>query len=150
MNVPPVLINLVDVFIVLRKWKEGSNVIRTVSEVVETAGMEHQMVLLSTIWSREPREPSLHRLVEICPSSAFRDKLALESGCTAAQIMEETSRRVEIMRRMQASQRFPTIEEVTRFCQLYSDQPEEAMRQLGMDPAAPSALQPDMKKIRAR
>ena len=45
--------------------------------------------------------------------------------------MEETARRADVLERMHASGRFPDIAAVTQFCQRYSDQPDEALRQLG-------------------
>jgi len=127
MHVPPVLVSLVDVFVILRKLNTEGKIRRVVSELVETSGMEQQMVLLSTVWSYDHAQGEL---VEGTPSSTYRDRLAVESGRTARQVMDETARRAEILRRMRESGRFPDIAAVTQFCQLYSDQPEEALRQL--------------------
>lgn len=131
MNVPPVLVSLVDAFIILRKLNTEGKIRRVVSELVETSGMEQQTVLLSTVWSYNHAE---EKVVEGLPSSTYRDRLATESGRTAPQVMEETARRAEILRRMRESGRFPDIAAVTQFCQLYGDQPDEALRQLGISP----------------
>jgi flagellar protein FlaI len=128
MNVPPVLVSLVDVFLILRKWGVDGRTARVVHEVVETAGMEKQVVLLSTVWSYDYARGAI---IESSPSSTFRDKLALESGRTPVAIMVEMERRAEVLRLMLESARFPDIHEVTRFCQLYSDDPQAAVRQLG-------------------
>lgn len=136
MNVPPILVSLVDVFVVLRKLNQGTQVKRVVHELVETSGMELQTVLLSTVWSYDHRE---QRLVEQLPSSTYRDHLSMESGRTAVQIMEETDRRTEILQRMHESGEFPHIGAVTEFCQLYSDQPEQALKRLQMPPPGPQA-----------
>ena len=133
MHVPPVLVSLVDAFVILRKLNTEGRIRRVVSELVETSGMEQQMVLLSTVWSYDRARDEV---VEGLPSSTYRDRLATESGQTALQIMEEASRRAEILRCMRESGRFPDIAAVTQFCQLYSDQPEEALRQLGASPKA--------------
>ena len=131
MHVPPVLVSLVDVFVILRKLNTEGKIRRVVNELAETSGMEHQTVLLSTVWSYHHAQDE-H--VEDLPSSTYRDHLAIESGRTARQIMEETSRRADVLRRMRESGRFPDIAAVSQFCQLYSDQPDEALRQLGATP----------------
>ena len=127
MNVPPVLINLIDAFIILRKLNTGNGVIRVVSELVETAGLEKQVVLLSAIWAYDHHQ---ERVVERSPSSTYRDRLATESGRTPLQIMQETARRAKVLRLMQASERFTDISAVTEFCQLYAEAPEEALHEL--------------------
>ena len=128
MNVPPVLIGLVDVFIILRKLNTDGKVCRVVSELVETAGLEKQVVLLSNVWSYDHHQ---ERVVERSPSSTYRDRVATESGRTPLQIMEETARRAQTLRLMHASGRFTDIAAVTQFCQRYAEQPEDALRELG-------------------
>jgi flagellar protein FlaI len=132
MNVPPVLVSLVDVFVVLRKLNRGDQVQRVVHELVETSGMEMQTVLLSTVWSYDHQE---QQLVADLPSSTYRDHLSAESGRTAMQIMEETARRCELLKRIHDSGQYQDIASLTSFCQLYSDQPEQALKQLKLTPA---------------
>ncbi len=127
MNVPSILINLVDVFVILRRLEVNGKVRRVVAEIAETAGMERDIVLLSPVWTYDHM---WREVVESAPSSVFRDKLAAESGCTAAQIMKETSQRAEILARMQESGHFTDINTVTVFCQRYSEHPEEAIAEL--------------------
>lgn len=127
MNVPPILVNLLDVIVVLRKLNVESRIARVVAEVVEVAGLEQQVVLLSPTWTYEHER---RRLIESSPSSVYRDRLALESGRSAVHIMEEVRRRAQVLRLMHHTGRFTTIEAVTQFCQLYSDHPEQALAQL--------------------
>jgi len=129
MNVPPVLVSLVDVFIILRKLNLNHQIARVAYEVVETGGMEQQVVLLSPIWGYDHQQ---RRIVETSPSSIYRDRLAAEAGWTPAQIMEETALRARVLERMQESGQFPDIAAITRFCQRYSDQPAEALRHLSL------------------
>ena len=138
MNVPPVLVSLIDVFVILRKMNTAGQVRRVVSELVESAGMEKEVVLLSTVWSYDVAKG---KTVECAPSSVYRDKLAAESGRAAREIMEETARRAEVLARMSASGRFSDIASVTCFCQRYSDDPAQAMVELGMKPGAPTRPQ---------
>ena len=132
MNVPPVLVSLVDVFVVLRKLNQGGQVKRVVHELVETSWMELQTVLLSTVWSYDHRE---HRLVENLPSSTYRDHLSTESGRSAVQIIEETERRTIILRRLHESGECRDVSSLTEFCQLYSDHPDQALKRLKLTPA---------------
>jgi flagellar protein FlaI len=129
MNVPPVLVNLVDAFIILRKLSIDGKIHRVVSELVETAGIERDVVLLSTIWAYDHRQ---HQIIEKAPSSMYRDRLASESGLTPLAIMQETQHRAEILRQMHQSSQFPDIASVTEFCQAYSDEPIKASKALGL------------------
>ena len=126
MNVPSVLINLVDAFVILRKLNVHGELRRVVGEVVETAGMEKDMVLLSPVWTFDHLRG---HVVEVSPSSIFRDKLAAESGRSAAEIMQETARRAEVLRIMHDSGAFTDIPAVTSFCQRYSENAEEALNE---------------------
>jgi len=131
MNVPPVLVSLVDVFVILRKLIRDGSIVRVVSELVETAGMERQVVLLSPVWSYDQ---SQKQMIESMPSSAYRDHLATETGWSSVRILEETKRRAAVLQAMRASGAFPDAQSVTRFCQLYSDQPSQALKQLNLPP----------------
>ncbi len=127
MNVPPVQVSLVDVFIILRKLNVNGSIHRIVDETVETAGMEEQVVLFSTVWSYDRKR---RQFVEVSPSSVSRDRLATEAGRTSRDSIDETARRAKTLRLMHQSGRFPDIATVTRFCQLYSDHPDHALTQL--------------------
>jgi len=130
MNVPPVLISLVDVFVVLRKLNVDGQIKRVVGELVETGGIEQQMVLLSTLWNYDSKRG---QIVEISPSSTYRDRLATESGRSAVEIIHETIRRGQILQAMHASGRFPDIASVTQFCQRYSQHPDDALKTLSLE-----------------
>ena len=129
MNVPPILVSLVDVFIIIRKLQRGNELTRMVCEVVETAGMEQQMVLISQVWRFDPDQ---QRTIEALPSSTFRDRLAVESGLSTVAIIEETARRAKVLRAMSQSGRFGDIAVVTQFCQHYSAEPAAAANELGL------------------
>ena len=129
MNVPPVLVNLVDVFVILRKLNVDGQVTRLVYELVETAGMEQAVVLLSPVWSYDHDRRAV---VECSPSSHYRDRLATESGRSPAQIMAEVALRAKVLTAMQASGRFGDIAAVTQFCQRYGDDPAQALAEVGV------------------
>lgn len=129
MNVPEALVNLIDVFIVLKRLRVGEDVLRVVGDVVETAGLEKQMVLLSGVWTYNVER---QQSVEVSPSSVFRDRLAEAAGLTPKQILEETKRRAEVLRAMHTKLQITSIAEMASFCQHYVMHPEEALRQLGL------------------
>jgi len=129
MNVPPILVSLVDAFIMVRKLQADGKISRAICEVVETGGMEQDVVLLSHVWRYDPEH---RRIIDELPSSTYRDHLATEAGLTTTFVMEETARRAGVLKAMQASKRYSDIAAVTRFCQLYSEHPEQALDQLGM------------------
>ena len=133
MNVPPILVSLIDAFIILRKLNVDGKVMRIVGEVMETAGMEQQIVLLSSVWKYDAQR---RQTIEASPSSVYRDRLADESGLSAVQIMEETARRAQVLKGMCDAGRFTTIEAVNAFCRLYIDQPDQALSQLGLSAAS--------------
>ena len=128
MNIPETLVNLVDVFVILRRFNIGGKVSRIVGELVETAGMEQRVVLLSPVWSYDYDR---RQTVESSPSSIFRDRLAQASGLSAGQIMEETTRRAKVLKLMQDNPAFTDAAAMTQFCQLYVANAEAALAQLG-------------------
>lgn len=129
MNVPPVLVSLVDVFVILRKLNRDDRVLRVVSELVETGGMEQEVVLLAPVWQYDPDTRSVS---EAFPSSLYRDRLAGESGRSAAGIMQETARRAGVLKAMLENGQFADMPSVTRLCQDYSEDPARALEQLGL------------------
>ena len=129
MNVPETLVNLVDVFIILKRLNLWGKITRVVGEIVETSGMENRVVLLSPVWSFDETR---RRAVESSPSSVYRDRLAQASGLTSNQIMLETIRRSNILRLMHTKLNLKMVEEITNFCHLYLMQQDQALRQLGV------------------
>ncbi len=131
MNVPPVLVGLVDVLIILRKRNTDGRVARVVQEVAETGGLDHQTVLVSTTWTYELAQD---RTAEASPSSIYRDHLAVESGRSPAQIMAETERRARLLALLLKRPEMERIEALTRVCQRYSEDAEAALRELDIAP----------------
>ena len=128
MNVPEILLNLVDVFVVLRRLHLGGRVRRVVGDVVETAGLEQRVVLLSNLWTYDHERGTT---VETTPSNVYRDRLAQGSGLTPALILREIGRRAQILRLMRAQPKLHEIVETTRFCQRYISNPGQAAAELG-------------------
>ncbi len=133
MRVPEMLINLVDVFITLHRFRLDGKVARVVGEVVETAGMEQKIVLLSPVWAYNYER---RQTEETSPSSVYRDKVAKAIGWQPVQIMQEVARRAKVLRVLQTKPEMAPIGELTRFCQRYSVNAEEALAQFGMSAKA--------------
>jgi hypothetical protein len=95
MNVPEVLINLVDVFVIMRRYNINGAVKRVAGELVETAGMEEKKVLLSSLWYYDlPKR----EFIETAVSSVYRDRLAAVSGRSPREIMLEIKTRARIIK----------------------------------------------------
>ncbi len=127
MNVPEVLINLIDVFVIMRRYNVEGRIKRVVGELVETAGMEQKMVLLSSLWSYDLPNARFH---ESSVSSVFRDKLAMISGGTPRDIIEELKIRTALIKTL-LERNISTFKEVTDFCRKYASDPEGTIKELG-------------------
>lgn len=128
MNVPEVLVNLVDVFLIMRRFNTEGKTQRVVGELVETAGMEKTMVLLSTLWSYDLVKG---RFQELGVSSIYRDRLAQISGKSAKEIINELRMRANFLNILLENDITDT-KEVTKFCRKYTENRQEAINELGL------------------
>ncbi len=129
MNVPELLVNLIDVFVVLKRFHVKDKIYRVVDEVSETGGMEQKTILLSTIFKYNYDK----KLIEsISPSTIYRDKLARSSGLTAKEIMDEIYVRAVVLKTL-ATRGVRSINEVTMFCHAYHTDPRAALASLNID-----------------
>ncbi len=127
MNCPGILVNLVDVFIIMRRYNLDGKIVRVVGELVETAGMADKTILLSSLWSYELATAKFQKSAV---SSEFRDKLAQVSGKTAVDIMDEIKVRANVLKLL-VKQGIKDMKEVTAFCRRYSTDSEAAIAELG-------------------
>lgn len=126
MNVPNVLINLVDVILIMRRYNVKGSIRRVIGELVETAGMEQKMVLLSSLYSFDAvREVFQNSAV----SSIYRDRLAAISGRSPKEILEETKVRVGVLRAM-LEHNISDIDEVSKYCNEYINDPQGTFKKL--------------------
>ncbi|MCB9721492.1 MAG: CpaF family protein [Candidatus Omnitrophica bacterium] len=129
MNIPEMLVNLIDVFVVLKRYHIGDRLFRVVDEVSETSGMEQVKILLSQVYKFDYDSK---KMVQMNPSTVFRDRLAQQSGLTAKDIMKEHLLRSFLLKHLD-EQGMTTMVEVSTFCRHYSENPNEAVEQLGFD-----------------
>jgi len=126
MNVPEVLINLVDVFIIMHRFSTNGKIQRAVGELVETAGIEKKMVLLSPLWTYDSPN-SKFRAPEI--SSIYRERLAEISGRPPKLIIEELKKRTQAIEKL-LEKNIEDFHAVTVFCRKYLADPVEALKEL--------------------
>ncbi|MCX5700462.1 MAG: ATPase, T2SS/T4P/T4SS family [Candidatus Omnitrophica bacterium] len=128
MNAPEVLVNLVDVFVIMRRYNLNGKISRVVGELVETTGMADKTILLSSLWSYDLATTSFH---ESAVSSEYRDRLAHVSGKTPVEVMEEIRVRANILRAL-VKKGIKEMEAVTAFCRKYASDPQAALEELGV------------------
>lgn len=128
MNVPEVLVNLVDVFVIMRRYNINGRIQRVVGELVETAGMEKKMVLLSTLWSYDQAKA---QFAESGVGFVYRDRLAQISGRSPKEIIEELKIRTNFIDIL-LEKNITDIKEVANFCRKYSINSRLTLQELGL------------------
>ncbi len=128
MNTPKVLVNLVDVFVIMRRYNLNGKITRVVGELVETAGIGDKIILLSTLWTYDPLT---NRFKESSVGSEYRDRLAQVSGKTVPEIMAETKVRANILKLL-SKKGIKEMKDITNFCRKYSVDSPGAIAELGV------------------
>jgi len=129
MNVPEGLINLIDVIVIMRRYNIKDFIHRVVGELVETAGMEKKTVLLSLLCSYDLAK---EKFQSSAVSSVYRDRLAVVSGQTPREILDETKVRAGILQTLLAKN-ILDIQEVSGFCRRYINNPQGVFKELGIN-----------------
>lgn len=129
MNVPEVLINLVDVFVIMRRYNIESSIHRVVGELVETAGLEKKTVLLGHLCSYNLVNK---RFEASTVSSVYRDRLATISGRTPREILDEIKVRAGVLQALLAKN-IIDMQEVSCFCNKYIKDPQGVFKELGLN-----------------
>jgi len=128
MNIPEILVNLIDVFITCIKYHVKREVFRVVGEVAETAGMEQKKVLLSNIWKHEYEKRIFS---EVSPASVFRDKIARASGMPALDVIKELKLRAEIIK-MVDQRDICAMDNVCDFFREYNNDADSALKRFDL------------------
>ncbi|MFZ5800023.1 MAG: ATPase, T2SS/T4P/T4SS family [Candidatus Omnitrophota bacterium] len=126
MNVPEILVNLIDVFIITRKLQVGGKVMRMIEEVSETGGMEQRTVLLSQLWKYDFEH---NQTREVSPSTIYRDRLSKATGLAPRQIIDEVKVRARILEIL-AQKDISSIKEISAFCRAYNLDNDNALSKL--------------------
>ncbi|MDD2752727.1 MAG: ATPase, T2SS/T4P/T4SS family [Candidatus Omnitrophica bacterium] len=130
MNVPSMLVNLVDVFVIMNRYHLNNKIQRVISELVETSGMEKQIVLLSPLWSCDL---AALKFRQSQVTSSYRDKLAQASGKSIPEIIDELKQREDLLQLLQ-DKGIREMKEVSRILQLYLKDPQALSDELGFPP----------------
>ncbi len=129
MNVPLMLINLIDVFVILKRYHVDGRLFRIVDEVTEISGMENNHILRHEIFKYNYEQK---KVMASSPSTIYRDRLAQETGLTPRDIIAETWIRANVLKNL-SERGVHTIKEVATFCRFYTTNPGEAMQKIGLD-----------------
>jgi len=129
MNIPEMLVNLIDVFVVLKRYHVKDKIFRVIDEVSETSGMEQVKILLSQVYKYNYDE---NKLVHVSPSTVYRDRLSAQSGISPKEIMQEHMCRAYLLRELDRKD-MSTVKEVATFCRSYQKNPEKSTAALGYD-----------------
>ncbi len=128
MNVSEVLINLVDVIVIMRRYSMDGSTKRVIGELIETAGMEEKKVLISALWYYDiPR----HDFIETAISSIYRDRLAAVSGKSPMEVMQEIKVRTRIIKALVDAQILDSYK-LTEIFRRYCVDPRSVLAQLGL------------------
>jgi len=129
MNIPEMLVNLIDVFVVLKRYHVKDKIFRVIDEVSETSGMEQVKILLSQVYKYDYDTRS-HKQVN--PSTVYRDRLAKQSGLTPKDVIEEHLIRTFLLKQLD-KRNMTTVMEVTTFCRAYNRDANGVIGSLGYD-----------------
>ncbi len=131
MNIPEMLVNLIDVFIVLKRYHVKDRMFRVIDEISETSGMEQVKILLSQVYKYDYDS---QKMTQMSPSTVFRDRLAKQSGLTPKEIMQEHKLRAFLLEQLDKRD-MNTMKEVASFCWSYNKDPDAATASLGFNRA---------------
>jgi archaeal flagellar protein FlaI len=128
MNIPETLVNLIDVFVVLRRFHTNERAIRVIDEVSETGGMEQKKILLAPVYKYNYEQ---NRVMLMSPSTVYRDRLAKEAGVTPRDIINETLLRAVVLKQLHM-RGVHTVKDLTTFCRFYRKDPDDAVSRIGL------------------
>jgi archaeal flagellar protein FlaI len=129
MNIPEILVNLIDVFVVLKRYHVGDRVFRIVDEISETGGMEQAKILLAPTFKYNYDQ---RKLQMVSPSTVYRDRLASQSGLTPKEVIDELVVRAVCLQEL-VGKDMHTMKDVTTFCRAYRENSKKALSGLGLD-----------------
>ncbi|MBF0618960.1 MAG: CpaF family protein [Candidatus Omnitrophica bacterium] len=129
MNIPEMLVSLIDVFVVLRRFHSEDKVFRVIDEVSETGGMEQKKILLAPVYKYNYEQ---NKVVMMSPSTIFRDRLAREAGVKPRDIINETLIRAIVLKQLH-ERGIHTLADVTTFCRAYRADAADAMSRIGLN-----------------
>lgn len=128
MNVPEHLVGLVDVFIIMRIYRQKDRLRRVVAEIAESSGIERGKILLSGMWNYNFTETKFE---ELSVSGGFRERLAQACGKTPRDILDELRLRATYLEALRAKNVRDFLA-VAEKCRYYCQDSAAAFRELGL------------------
>jgi archaeal flagellar protein FlaI len=144
MNIPEILVNLIDVFVVLKRYHVGDRVFRIIDEISETGGMEQAKILLAPTFKYNYDQ---RKLQMVSPSTVYRDRLASQSGMTPKEVIDELVVRANCLQEL-VLRNMHTMKDVTTFCRAYRADFKAALAGLGLD--REKILEANDKEVKGR
>ncbi len=129
MSIPTDMLALLDVLIVVKAFKDGTRIHRAVVEIVETGGVEGEVVLMS--------EPQVYNLQEkhlserAAGRTHFRDRVARATGRSGKEILQELAQREKVLKTLLELE-IRSMPHIAQFIRDYNENPRGAMEKIGM------------------
>jgi len=129
MLIPTDMLALVDVLIVVKAFKDGTRIHRALVEIVETGGVEGEVVLMS--------EPQIYNLREkqlterASGRTHFRDRVSRATGRPGKEIMQELAQREKVLKTLLELE-IRSMPHMAQFIRDYNDNPHGAMEKIGL------------------
>jgi flagellar protein FlaI len=127
MDIEKDIIPLIDAIIIVTQVNDGGASRRKITQVSEVAGIESQ-VLLSDLYTYDYKT---HKSSDILPSVTYRDTLAKLTGVPPTGIIAEERNRGKILEKLNGLG-IRDIKSINEFCREYYDNPERAMKKIGL------------------
>ena len=127
MNIPPSLINLIDILVVLKRFRKGNTIQRVAEEISETSFMHQKRPLVSVMWKYDYKTNCIK---EESPCTVFRDKLAEATGRETVYVLREHQLRTKILYLLKEKS-IKTFHEITKFSSIYNKDREQALDSIG-------------------
>ena len=127
MDVEKDIIPLIDAIIMVSQINNNGKMQRRITQVSEISGIETQ-VLLSDLYRYDYKT---NKGSDILPSVTYRDTLASLTGIPPSKIILEEQRRGRILEQLNKVG-IRGMEEINEFCREYYDNPNYAMKRIGM------------------
>jgi len=129
MNIPVDMLALLDILIVVKAFKDGTRIHRAITEIVETGGVEGDVVLMS--------EPQIYNLQERhlaergSGRTHFRDRMARATGRSGKEVMGELDQRKRVLGTL-LDLGIRSMPHIAQFIRDYNDNPVSAMEKIGI------------------
>lgn len=128
MNVSPPLLNLIDILVVLRRYRKSNSIYRVIEQISETSFAEQRRPLISVLWEYSYKE---NQIKETTSFTVYREKLAEATGGDSSGIIQEWDMRAKILHIL-SNKNISAFHKVTDFCTAYHRNKNKALESIGI------------------